>query len=327
MTANVSPLNISFDETSRVLPMAELIEYLRSAFVNGCEAPQRHHHTISVRDEPDATLLLMPSWQKKSGSDSYLGVKIVTVFPGNVRRGIPGLTSCYLLFDSGSGIQLATIDGNVITTRRTVAVSALAASYLAREDAESLLVLGSGRVASLLPEAYAAVRNIRRVGVWDIYTEGAAAMVSRLKEAGFDAYVVSSPESGIREADIVTSATLATSPIIRGEWLRPGTHVDLIGAFTPAMREADDETLARSIVYVDTKEALHEAGDFTQPIASGAFMPSSLKGSLRDLCVGQSEGRSSREQITTFKAVGTALADLAAASMAYELFIPAADNC
>ncbi|WP_343316126.1 ornithine cyclodeaminase family protein [Brucella sp. BE17] len=325
--ANSSPLNIPFDEASRLLPMAELIERLRNAFVRGCEAPQRHHHTISVQDEPDATLLLMPSWQKNSGCDGYLGVKIVTVFPGNVRRGIPGLTSCYLLFDSGSGIQLATIDGNAITTRRTVAVSALAASYLAREDADNLLVLGSGRVASLLPEAYAAVRNIRRVSVWDINAESAAIMVSRLQEAGFDAYVASDLERGIREADIVTSATLATSPLIRGEWLRPGTHVDLIGAFTPTMREADDETLARSAVYVDTKEALHEAGDFTQPIASGAFVPSSLKGPLRELCAGRLEGRSSPAQITTFKAVGTALADLAAAGMAYELFRSSDDRC
>ncbi len=298
--------------------MAELIKVLRNAFIAGCEAPQRHHHTIPIQGEPDATLLLMPSWQKQSAEGGYLGVKVVTVFPGNLHRGIPGLTSCYLLFDSGTGIQLATIDGNSITTRRTAAVSALAASYLARKDAEHLLVLGSGRVASLLPEAYASVRNIRRVGVWDINLDDASAMVERLQDAGLEAYVVSSLEKSVWEADIVTSATLATSPIIEGHWLRPGTHVDLIGAFTPTMRESDDEVLVRSSVYVDTEEALHEAGDLTQAIASGAFIQSGLAGTLKELCSNNVNGRISPEQITTFKAVGTALADLAAASLVFK---------
>lgn len=326
MTVASSPLMISFDAASRLLPMAELIKVLRNAFIAGCEAPQRHHHTIPIQGEPDATLLLMPSWQQKSAEGGYLGVKVVTVFPGNAHRGIPGLTSCYLLFDSGTGIQLATIDGNAITTRRTVAVSALAASYLAREDAEHLLVLGSGRVASLLPEAYASVRNIQRIGVWDIDMASAEGMVKRLQEAGFEAYVVTKLKDSVQEADIVTCATLATSPIIRGEWLRPGAHVDLIGAFTPSMRESDDDTLVRSTVYVDTEEALHQAGDFTQSIVSGAFIPSRLAGTLRELCGGHVASRSSYEQITTFKAVGTALADLAAASMAYELMIHSANG-
>jgi ornithine cyclodeaminase len=311
---------IGADEASRLLSMPGLIENLREFFIKGCEVPPRHHHTISVPGDPDATLLLMPSWQNKSDDGGFLGIKLVTVFPGNANRGMPGLTSCYLLFDSGTGVQLATIDGNVITARRTVAASALAASYLAREDAHSLLVLGSGRVASLLPEAYRVVRDIRRIEVWDIDQQSASRMVKRLVDDGIDAAVASDLEHGVGSADIVTSATLATSPLIRGEWLRPGVHVDLIGAFTPIMRESDDEAVRRSAVFVDTDEALHEAGDLVQPIEQGIFSHDDLKGTLAQLCKGEVQGRVSTGQITMFKAVGTALADLAAASMVYQAF-------
>jgi ornithine cyclodeaminase/alanine dehydrogenase-like protein (mu-crystallin family) len=305
-------------EASRLLPMKGLMESLREFFIEGCEVPPRHHHTIAVPGQPEATLLLMPSWKEKSGDGGYLGVKLVTVFPGNSARGFPALTSVYLLFDSGTGAQLATIDGNAITLRRTVATSALAASYLSREDAEYLLVLGSGRVASLLPEAYAAVRNIRRIGVWDIHPENASRMVKGLVDAGHDAAVVLDIERGVRSADIITSATLATSPLIKGEWLQPGAHVDLIGAFTPNMREADDEAVRRSAVFVDTIEAMREAGDLVHPINNGVFSPDDLMGSLSDLCKREIPGRSSSEEITMFKTVGTALADLAAASMVYK---------
>lgn len=314
---NTSPhLTISHDEASDLLGMSRLIDDLRQAFINGASVPPRHHHTIGVSGEPDATLLLMPSWQE-SGADGYLGVKLVTVFPGNAARSRPGLTSCYLLFNSRTGEQLATIDGNAITVRRTVSVSALAASYLARRDAEDLLVLGSGRVASLLPEAYQCVRDIRRVRVWDINPESAQRMVGQLQGRGIDAAVVEDLQAAVTDADIVTSATLATAPLIKGEWLRPGTHVDLIGAFTPAMREADDATLQRSRVYTDTIEALHEAGEFTQSIAAGTFAEGDIAGTLAQLCRGEIAGRESDDHITTFKAVGTALADLAAASLAF----------
>jgi ornithine cyclodeaminase len=318
ITVEGKPLRIvDAFEASRLLPMKPLIDGLREFHVEGCEVPPRHHHSITVPGQPEATLLVMPSWKEKSEDGGYLGIKLVTVFPGNSARGLPALTSVYLLFDSGTGVQLANIDGNAITLRRTVATSALAASYLSREDSEYLLVLGAGRVASLLPEAYAAVRNIRRIGVWDIHPENASRMVRGLVDAGLDAAVVSDVERGVRAADIVTSATLATSPLIKGEWLQPGVHVDLIGAFTPGMREVDDEAVRRSAVFVDTIEAMREAGDLVHPIESGIFSPDRLRGSLPGLCRQEIPGRSSPEEITMFKAVGTALADLAAASMVY----------
>ncbi|MBY3183705.1 ornithine cyclodeaminase family protein [Rhizobium laguerreae] len=291
-----------------LLPFGPLVATLRQALAEGCVVPVRHHHTIANSGEPDATLLLMPAWHETHRSERYLGIKIVTVFPGNTLRGIPGLTSTYMLYDGRTGMQLALLDGNTITTRRTVAASALAADYLARKDARRLLVIGAGRVASLIPDAYRAVRPIADV----------ERLAQSLRQQGLQAAAVTDLEAAARQADIVSAATLATAPLIRGEWLRPGTHVDLIGGFTPAMREADDEALRRSSVYIDTHEALHEAGDLVQPISAGVISADAVRATLDELSRRDVPARTSNDEITLYKAVGTALADLAAATMVYE---------
>src|ERR1700704_510843 len=185
--------------------------------------------------EPGATLLRMPAWKPHDA----LGVKIVNVFPGNNKKGLPGLHSLYCLFDAEHGTPIALLDGNVITARRTAAVSALAASYLARSDAVSLLVVGAGRIASLLPEAYREVRAIRRVSVWNPTPAAAQVLIDRLRALDFDASVAPDLEAAVRAADIVTCATLATEPLVLGDWLHPGIHLDLIGSFTAQMRETD----------------------------------------------------------------------------------------
>ena len=305
------------DTTSRHLDYGRLIEALDHGFAQGCVAPVRHHHTIEKAGQPDATLLLMPAWSNDTDEVRYLGVKLVTVFPGNTAKGLAGLTSTYVLYDGDTGQQLAMLDGGVITARRTVATSALAARYLSRKDSRKLLVLGSGRVASLIPDAYRAIRPISEVSVWDINHESAARMVADLRNKGFSALVESDLEAGVRNADIVSAATLATSPLIHGEWLSPGIHVDLIGGFTPKMREADSEAVLRAVVYVDTPEALHEAGDLSQPIASTLISPSHIRGTLAALARAEIKGRSNSKQITLFKAVGSGLADLVAAKLVF----------
>jgi ornithine cyclodeaminase/alanine dehydrogenase-like protein (mu-crystallin family) len=296
-------------ETERALPFATLIPALREMFVSGCVAPSRHHHRIERDPEPDATLLLMPAWKPHDA----LGVKIVNVFPGNNKRGLPGLHSLYCLFDAEHGTPIALLDGNVITARRTAAVSALAASYLARSDAASLLVVGAGRIGSLLPEAYREVRAIRRVTVWNPTPATAHALVDRLRALDFDASVAPDLEAAVRAADIVSSATLATRPLVLGEWLHPGIHLDLIGSFTPEMRETDDAAIRRASVFVDTETALAESGDLRRPLESGAFVAGRLAGTLSDLCAGRHPGRRDSEELTLFKAAGTAMSDLAAA--------------
>ena len=304
---------IDADQTRARLPFANLIAALREAFVAGCEVPARHHHTIERRGLPSATLLLMPAWT----ATGFLGVKVVSVFPGNAARHEPALHSTYLLSDGTTGRPLAMIDGNELTGRRTVAASALAASFLAREDASSLLIVGAGRVASLVAAAYREVRPIERVTVWNTNLLRAEKLAARLRGDGFDAVAATRLDQAAAQADIITCATLSTQPLIEGRWLRPGTHLDLIGGFTPTMRETDDEAVRRSAVYVDTMAAVEEAGDLVMPIAAGHFAASAVRGTLEMLCRGATNGRASRDQITMFKSVGTALEDLAAAALVY----------
>ena len=308
---------IDADMTRRHLPFEALIPALRERFAQGCEVPQRHTHRIGGARGDAGTVLLMPAWRE----GGRLGLKTVTIFPGNSALGKPALHSTYLLFDARTGEPLAQLDGDEITSRRTVAASALAASFLARGDARRLLVVGTGRVASLLPEAMRVVRPVTEVQVWNHRAASAEALAARLRAQGFDAQACTELEAAVGCADIVscaTLATLATPPLIRGEWLRPGMHLDLIGSFTPQMREADAACFARCRVYVDTVEALAKSGDVLQAVAAGAFGDDRLQATLAELCAGQHVGRSDVAELTLFKSVGTALEDLAAAELVFD---------
>jgi ornithine cyclodeaminase/alanine dehydrogenase-like protein (mu-crystallin family) len=300
-------------QTAAALPFERLIPALREAFVSGTQVPLRHRHDMAQPDGTTAALLLMPAWR----AGGFLGVKVVSVFPGNGARGRPAVASSYLLCDGETGQHLALIDGGEITGRRTAAASALAASSLARTDATSLLVVGSGHIAGLLPAAYRVVRPIARVQVWNIRTAGAERLAARLRADGTAAHAVTDLAAAVAEADIVTCATLAREPLVLGQWLRPGTHLDLIGGFTPAMRETDDVAVRRSRVFIDTDAALAEAGDLIDPIANGALQRADIAGDLFTLCRGETQGRRDRSEITLFKSVGSALEDLAAAALAY----------
>ncbi|PSJ56056.1 ornithine cyclodeaminase family protein [Pseudaminobacter soli (ex Li et al. 2025)] len=304
-------------QAADALAYGALIDELAKGFAVGCESPERHHHTIESRVLPDSTLLLMPAWDYEQMDRRYLGIKIVSVCPGNSSRNLPGLTSTYILCDADTGQQLAFIDGNTITARRTAATAALGAHYLSREDSSRLLLIGSGKVASLVPDALRAIRPITEVAVWDINASAAKDLVHRLNDGGFKARLVEDLEREVGAADIVSAATLAIDPIIRGEWLSEGTHVDLIGSFTPNMREADDAVMQRATIYVDRPEALKEAGDLIQPLQCGAITEDQIVGALQDLCRNQCVARTSARQITLFKAVGSSLADLVAARMVY----------
>ena len=300
---------VDAETTRRHLGAAKLIEALRQMFIEGCEVPLRHTHTVGA-----GTLLLMPAWR----AGQRLGIKTVTIFPGNSALGQPGLHSTYLLFDAATGVPLAQLDGNEITSRRTAAAAALAASFLARADASRLLIVGTGRVASLLAEAMQVVRPITEVVVWNHRAASAESLAGRLREQGFNARASTDLAGAVAAADIVSCATLSATALIRGEWLRPGTHLDLIGSFTPAMCEADAACFERSSVYVDTLEALAKSGDVLRAIEAEAFDEQRLAGTLSELCRGTRSGRSDAAQITLFKAVGTALEDLAAAELVFE---------
>jgi ornithine cyclodeaminase/alanine dehydrogenase-like protein (mu-crystallin family) len=309
-------ITIAAAATRQALPFDRLVTALREQFAQGCEVPPRHVHELMQagggRDR--LTSLIMPAWQ----AGRYYGVKIVNVASGNAARGLPGLHASYLLHDAVSGVPLALIDGDEITARRTAAASALAASYLAREDAGRLLVAGAGRVARLLPAAYRAVRAIGPVRVWARDAAKAAALAAQWRTEGFEAAPAPALEAAVRQAEIVSCATLASEPIVSGDRLSPGSHLDLIGSFTPTLREADDACFAGARLFVDTDEALRKSGDLLGPMARGVFAAADVQGTLAELVRGSVPGRRSANERTVFKSVGTALEDLAAAVLVYE---------
>ncbi|CAN5290187.1 ornithine cyclodeaminase family protein [soil metagenome] len=302
---------IGAEQVRAALDFPTLVAALRTAFAEGAVIPPRHHHGIGP-EGAGGTLLLMPAWRE----GGYLGVKIATIFPANGARGLPSLHAAYLLCDAATGRPLALIDGGELTARRTIAVSALAVDYLARPDASRLLLLGAGRIASLAADAFRAVRPIGHVSVWNSTAARADRLVADLSARGFAASRVDDPAEAARTADIISCATLSTAPLIRAEWLAPGVHLDLIGSFTPEMREAEVGCFTGARTFVDAIEGLEEAGDLIAPVAAGTLDPVSI-GTLADLCTGRADGRLAVEERTIFKAVGTALADLTAAALVH----------
>ena len=300
--------------TQAALPFERLVPALRAMFAIGCEVPARHVHVVPTADGGGFTSLIMPAWLE----GRYYGVKTINIAPGNGARGLPGLHASYMLYDGITGVPLALIDGDQITTRRTAAASALAASWLARDDARHLLVVGAGRIAALLPHAYRVVRPLDKVSVWARSPQNAQALADRLRAEGLPAQAVPDLAAACHAADIVSCATLATEPVVQGAWLRPGTHLDLIGSCTPAMREADDACFAGAALYLDTEEGLKKSGELLGPLARGVFTAADVRGTLATLACGESAGRRDPGERTVFKSVGIALEDLAAAITVFE---------
>ncbi|MER8706410.1 MULTISPECIES: ornithine cyclodeaminase family protein [unclassified Mesorhizobium] len=310
-------LTISAAEVDSALTFPGLIETLRAAFRDGAVQPVRHHHTIERPDGAASTLLLMPAWTDfntaGTSAGGHIGIKIVTVSPDNNAVGKPAVMGLYLLLDGTTGEPQAMIDGQRLTQWRTACASALAASYLAREDASRLLVVGAGALSPFLAKAHSAVRPITSIRIWNRTPANAEKVAARLRAEGFAAEAAGDLDAELGQADIISSATITTEPLVKGALLRPGTHVDLVGGFTPAMRESDDDTVARARVYVDTRAgATKEAGDIVQPLASGVLKPEAIVADLYELTRGQKKGRQNDDEITLFKSVGAALEDLAA---------------
>lgn len=306
-----------------------IVDSLRHGFAGSeTTVPQRHHHSmtragtaLTAPDSETPTLLLMPAWNAK-----FAGVKVAAVFPTNRGTDVPTINGNYLLLDGSTGIPLALLDGGALTVRRTAGASLLAASLLARPASSRLVVMGSGRLAGNLARGYAQLFPIDEIVVWNHRIEGAERLAAELVSEGLAARATDDPAQAVAAADIVTAATLSHEPVIQGAWLRPGVHVDLVGGFTPTMREADDDAIRAADVYVDTMAgALSEAGDIMGPIASGALTVEAVCGDLFALCktTAPSEGpQRSAEAITLFKSVGHALEDLVAAATVFESLTP-----
>jgi len=274
-------------------------------------APPRHVHPLNTSDGSSATLLLMPAWIK----DGLIGVKTVSYFPSNAGTPTPTINAAYLLIDGSNGKMQALLDGDELTDRRTAAVSALAANYLARPDAERLLIVGTGRLAPNMARAHASVRPLKHIEIWGRRPTAAQAVVEQLCSEGFSAESANDLDTAIASAHIVSCVTGATSPLVRGELLAEGAHLDLVGSFSADMRESDDAAVLRASIFVDTWPGASLSGDLAQPLIDGIITPDSLSADLQALTSGAHPGRRSESEITLFKSAGFAAADLAAARL------------
>jgi ornithine cyclodeaminase/alanine dehydrogenase-like protein (mu-crystallin family) len=300
---------ISAAELAEAAPYRDVVEALRQGFREDIETPVRHQHATS----DVAVLLLMPAWSK-----DFTGLKTVVFKSDNPALGLPTITASYLLIDNRTGATVAMMDGTELTRRRTAAAGALAADYLARKDASRMLMVGTGALAEHFVRAHASVRPIRRVLLYNRTPDKAKNLAADLAKDGFEVSVVRDLEEAMSEADIISCATTSTEPVLHGAWLKPGTHVDLAGAFKPEMRETDGDVIAQARVYVDTREGAEaEAGDLIQAAAEGKFRMENIQGDLFGLCRGKTGGRRNAEEITLFKSCGTAIEDLAAATLVY----------
>lgn len=313
MVDTTQPVVIDAATVTRALSWGPLIEAIDQAFRSPFAAPERHIHEVETPGQPAATALLMPAWIE---GEAY-GVKLVNVFPGNARVGLPAVNGIYVLFSGTTGQPLAVMDGSVLTARRTAATSALAARYLSRTDSRCLTIFGTGRLAPMLAQAHCNVRPIDRILIVGRDPAKAEALaVSLSTTLGRPVSAAADPATACAEADIISCATLSTEPLVRGAWLRPGTHVDLVGAFKPSMRECDAETVRRAQVFIDTPGGSRaEAGDLLQAEREGAFAWSDVQADLAALAHGAHRGRGDAAAITLFKSVGAAIEDLAAARL------------
>jgi ornithine cyclodeaminase len=305
-------LALDAKQVAAALPYDQLIDALAIAFGGDVEVPLRTHHEVPLPDGTPGTLLLMPAWQP-GGS---LGVKIATVFPDNATQGFPAVFASYILMSAETGVPVAVLDGTEITLRRTAAASALASTYLSRNDSSSLLMVGTGNLTPHLIAAHATARQISRISIWGRRMEAAEKLAGTLATSSFSVTVADDLEQAVGEADIISCATLASEPLVHGAWLQPGQHLDLVGAYKPDMREADSQAVARAEAYVDTRAGtMSEAGDIMLAIVDGSIRESDIRGELRELVTGSADGRTSDEAITLFKSVCTAIEDLAAAEL------------
>ena len=297
----------------------ELISEIKNHF-NSDEVivPMRQHHDFPNPEvQADSTLLLMPAWNPSKNA----GVKIVTVSPENGQFDLPSIQGTYIYFDAIKGSIKAILEAKSLTVKRTAAASALASSYLSKENSNSLLMIGTGALSTNLIKAHISVRPIKEIFVWGRNFDKAKAICKQLKSEKFTISAIESIEEKISNVDIISCATLSKTPLILGKHLKKGQHIDLVGAYKKDMREADDETISRASVFVDTFQGgLKESGDIVIPLENGTLTKEEIKADLFELCSNKKTGRKSEEEITVFKSVGHALEDLAAANYYYNKF-------
>ena len=290
----------------------EFIPFLKTYFTKEITSPQRPHYRLG--DNSSKVLLLMPAWQ----IDEHIGIKLLTVFPENASDGLDTINGIYVLIDGMTGEVMCTFDAATITTKRTAATSALASSFLARSDSSIYTILGTGNLCLEMIAAHRAIFPIKEIFIWGRDKVKAEAKVKLLNDQTIKVIATENKSMALLNSDVVSAATFSKTAIVQGRNINPGTHVDLVGSYLPDHREADDELLIKSSLFIDTPAALKESGDLMIPLNDGTINQSAIQGTLIDLCRGNTTGRLASEEITTFKSVGYALEDLAIAIYLYQ---------
>lgn len=309
-------IRIDNDQLLNLLDYPSLVKALQVAFQGQYTTPMRHHHDYAnPAAGVDSTLLLMPAWD----DGEFLGLKVVTISPQNKDRQLPSIQGSYTLFDLPTGRAILEMDAKVLTNLRTAAASALASQFLSRPDSQTLLMVGTGSLTPFLIAAHASNRPIQKVLLWGRNLERAKKIKADLQGHDFSITIMQDLSAGLAAADIISTATMSPTPLILGKWLKPGQHLDLVGSYRPNMREADDETIRRSSLFVDTMQgAPKESGDLAIPLKNEVCGLADIKADLFTLCRQQHPGRENAEEITFFKSVGHALEDLAAAKLVFQ---------
>ena len=294
---------ITYDAAKEKLTWPESVEALRSG------------HLLPRAQVAD--MFLGPAQGTLLSRGAYIeglgfGVKSVTVFAGNARKGLPSVQGAMFVFEPENGQLSAIIDSRLVTEFKTAADSVLGASLLMRPNSRNLLIVGAGTVARSLVKAYSAVfPNLERIAVWARRIEQAQALVSEYKGLKVNIDIATDLPTATEEADVIATATMAREPVIKGEWIKPGAHVDLIGAYKADMREANDGLISTASLFVDSRETtINHIGELAIPIANGVITADTIKGDLYDLVKDSAAGRQSETEITLFKNGGGAHLDL-----------------
>ena len=304
---------INAQQVRTKLNMAALIDALQQGFASDTQVPQRQHFDVKNPEETrETTLLVMPAWNQTGD----IGVKLVTVAPENHKHNLPSIQGTYVLMDAIKGGIRALIDAPSLTAKRTAAASGLASRYLSREDSQSLLMVGTGTLAPHLIEAHSIVRPINKVFIWGRSQEKIEAVIQQISHLHLACIPVLDIDQHLPQADIISVATLSQQPLIDGALLRPGQHLDLVGAYRPDMREANDACLLNSRIFVDNRDtASKETGDLFIPLQQGVISQQNIEADLFNLCKQQYLVNRQDSDITLFKSVGHALEDLVAAQL------------
>ena len=325
-------LILTHSEVEQLLPMSECIAVMGAALAalarGEADQPLR---TIFKPDRVKGVMAMMPAFLSAGTSAAMLtrgllpsdspmfGLKAICVFPGNAARGLDAHQGGVMLFDGTTGVPLALVNASAITAIRTAAVSALATSVLAREDAAELAIIGAGVQARTHLSAMACVRPIKRARIVGGRFESAQKFAKEMQpQFPFPVEPVETAEASVRDADLIVTATTAREPVVQRDWISPGAHINAIGTFSPNAREIDTATMAAATLFCDARESvLNEAGDYLLAAQEGAIGPDHIRAELGEVLIKTRPGRTSRDEITLFKSLGLAIEDLAAAAHVY----------